>query len=77
MGVRAKFQCTAVHGEAAKTIALLPVYSGSEENKSFFSYTPGGSITLAIVNEEAAKQFEVGKEYYVDFTLAEAPAPGA
>lgn len=74
MGVRAKFQVTAIHGDKEKTISMQPVYTGSDENKAFFAYTPAGSISLGVVNEEACKQFEVGKEYYVDFTLAEAPA---
>jgi len=67
MSVRAKFECTsAEHGE----IKLQPVYGESEENKKFFEATPGGSINLSIVNEAASSQFEVGKEYYVDFTEA-------
>lgn len=44
--------------------------NGSEENKDFFTNTPTGNLTLTTVNEAAAKQFEKGKEYYVDFTPA-------
>jgi hypothetical protein len=51
-----------------ETVILYPVNGGSEENKNFFQYTPSGKIELGIMNQEAAKQFEVGKEYYVDFT---------
>lgn len=58
-------------GSAPQTqIKLKPVTSGSPENEAFFKATPGGSIDLNIVNEEAAKQLEVGKTYYVDFTQA-------
>jgi hypothetical protein len=52
-------------------INLSPVTGGSEENDRFFASTPTGTITLTTVNMEAAKQFENGKEYYVDFTPAE------
>lgn len=43
------------------------VTSGSEENKQFFSYTPSGSLEVSSVNDG---QFEVGKEYYLDLTVA-------
>jgi hypothetical protein len=73
--VRAKFKCTAVTtNESGKTISLRPVYGNGDpnhENTQFYKYTPGGSIELSTVNEEAANKFEVGKEFYVDFTLAE------
>jgi len=65
--VRAKFYCFLKEEGVVK---LSPVVSGSDENKSFYKWTPGGNIDLQIVNEEAMKQFEVGKEYYVDFTEA-------
>jgi len=72
MSVRCKFKVTHVNaapnGEA--TIALQPVYGGSPENDQFFRYTPSGSISIGTVNAEAAKQFELGKEFYVDFTPA-------
>lgn len=68
--VRAKFVC-AFKDENQKTVYLHPVYSGSEENKQFFSATPGGQITLNIVNDAALSQFTQGKEYYIDFTETE------
>lgn len=57
------------------SVLLDPVYSGSEENKEFFKYTPGGSIYLNVVNPPALEQFKQGAEYYVDFTPAPAPEP--
>lgn len=66
--VRAKFTCTANNNGQ---IAMQPVYTGSAENEAFYAATPGGSISLGIVNEAAAAKFEVGKEYYVDFTAAD------
>jgi len=53
------------------TITLRPVVDGSEENKQFYKWTPGGNVLLSTINSDAAKQFIVGKSYYVDFTLAE------
>jgi hypothetical protein len=71
--VRAKF----VVDSMSKTrygygqVKLSPVTSGSEENKQFWQYTPSGSMELNINNPVALEKFEVGKEYYIDFTLAE------
>jgi hypothetical protein len=67
--VRAKFHVTQKSPDG-QHIQLAPVYSGSDENKKFFAATPGGNIDLWVVNQAAASQFEVGKEYYVDFTEA-------
>jgi hypothetical protein len=68
MRVRAKFHC---NFKDANVIHLGVVYGGSSENEKFFKYTPGGQITLNVLNEDAAAQFVQGKEYYVDFTPAE------
>lgn len=70
MSVRAKFKCVGVDAgyNESKSIQLEAVIDGSEENKQFFSQTPSGRITIGCVNPAANKQFEVGKEYYVDFT---------
>lgn len=75
MQVRAKFQCNNVeaNGEGFN-VSLSPVVSGSPENEQFYKMTPGGSISMSTVNAEAAKAFEVGKQYYVDFTPADVPA---
>lgn len=51
-------------------VHMLPVTSGSEENKAFYEWTPSGSIDLGTINPVAAEQLELGKEYYVDFTPA-------
>jgi hypothetical protein len=84
--VRAKFSVNAirrtrygkyVNGETVQTemqtIELNPVYSNDEndENKKFWDATPSGKIELGTINLEAAKYFELGKEYYVDFKEAE------
>lgn len=74
MSVRAKFK---VHMKndtegSGTTVYLVPVVGGSSENEQFYKYTPGGQIQLSTINDGAAAEFEVGKEYYVDFLLAEA-----
>jgi len=68
--VRAKFVVNKIEdaGEGGKTIWLNPVVDGSDENKAFFKYTPGGQIILSVVNPAASDQFEEGKFFYVDFT---------
>lgn len=71
--VRAKFKVSRVvpHGEGVRQVFFDPVIDGSEENKSFWQFTPSGQIMLWITNPAAFEQFEVGKEHYVDFTRAE------
>jgi len=52
------------------SVRFQSVTSGSDENKSFFASTPSGSIELGQMKKEVADQFELNKEYYVDFTAA-------
>lgn len=73
--VRAKFICMSItkrkNYDSTKPMLwdyeFSPVSSGSEENKKFFAYTPSGTIKLSSINAEL---FEVGNEYYLDFTPA-------
>ena len=70
--VRAKFKCVQVtQTESGDRVQLAPVVGESPENKDFFKWTPSGQIEMGIMNPEASKQFIPGKEYYVDFTLAD------
>lgn len=79
MSVRAKFKLisyeTSLHyndpSKELRTLKFAPVTGGSDENKRFYAWTPGGSLSLGVLNPEAWKEFELGKEYYLDFTLAE------
>jgi hypothetical protein len=79
MSVRAKFKCVSVErskygSDELQTIKLEPVYGNGDpnhENTKFYKHTPSGHIHLGTVNPDAAKQFELGKEYYIDFTPAQ------
>jgi hypothetical protein len=78
--VRAKFTCVEIKKAMGGTYdsrgkyvpgvlhgyRFNPVVGDSEENKKFFSSTPTGLIELHSVRDDL---FELGKEYYVDFTL--------
>lgn len=77
--VRAKFVVreikrfsTNVNGtqKELQTIVLNPVYSteAESENGKFYAYTPAGKIELGTVNAEAAKEFALDQEFFVDFT---------
>lgn len=73
MKVRAKFIVQSIARTTyGHQIKLTPVTTGSEENKSFFKYTPGGSIDLTTINDAAMEAFgNPGDAFYVDFTKAE------
>lgn len=72
--VRAKFKVDSVtHGNDSSAVYLSPVYGNDDpehENTKFYKWTPGGQISLQVVRRETAERFELGKEYYVDFTPA-------
>lgn len=56
-----------------RTIVLQPVYSSdpSHENAAFWAASPSGEIRLGTINQAAWEAFELGAEYYIDFTKAE------
>jgi len=70
--VRAKFECKEVlPGVDNKTVRLSAVTRENQGNEDFTSYTPGGSLEILISNTaKAAGFFEVGKQYYMDFSAA-------
>ena len=41
---------------------------GSDENNTYSKWTPSAEFKMSITNPKLFNQFEVGKEYYVDFT---------
>ncbi len=81
MAVKLKFQVTEQTqrkhwqgGGIIGSVKLNPVTGGSDENKSFYEATPGGSIEFSTVNEAALKSLPIGAEVYV--TIEVAPAQG-
>jgi len=44
------------------------VSSGSEENKTFYKYTPSGDLAFRTVNDAVVQGFDIGKEYYIVIT---------
>jgi len=69
--IRTKFNVASIttYGNGGgRQITMQPVITGSEENKSFSTYTPAGEIKLTVTNDEAV--FEMG-EYYIDFIKAD------
>ena len=65
-----------VPGEV-RSVKLTPVYGNGDpnhENTKFWNASPSGGIQLGCANLEAAEAFELGQEFYVDFTPAP-PAP--
>ena len=69
MITRLKFNCYSKTQEGQVTLGA--VYSGSEENKQFFKWTPSGNLVFGTINEDALAMFEPGKEYYLDITPCE------
>ncbi|MCK9220245.1 MAG: hypothetical protein M0P47_09380 [Bacteroidales bacterium] len=67
----AKFKCVEkAKNQYNEKISLEPVTSGSPENDEFYKTTPSGVIHIFTCNPQAADSFEVGKEYYVNFSPA-------
>lgn len=76
MAVRAKVKCASLEGNAVKFHTVYePDETKDAENARFTKATPWGEISLGIDNPAALEQFEVGQEYFVDFTPAKKPAP--
>ena len=72
--MRAKFYVESLEGNEEGTeftVKMRAVTSGSDENMDFNKYTPSGSFEMYVDNPKAKDFFEVGKEYYLDFTEAE------
>jgi len=49
------------------SVTLDVVVDGSDENKSFWEFTPAGHIRLCVLSDS---NFTLGEEYYVDFKKA-------
>lgn len=54
-----------------RTLHFQPVFGNSDphgENSKFFAMTPSGEVKLGMVSPEAWSKFELGKDYYLDFS---------
>lgn len=76
--VRAKFKCWSIQHSfshssdySAAQVTLVPVYDQDGPNASWSKATPSGKIEMLITNPGAVEQFELGKDYFVDFSPAE------
>ena len=55
------------------TIVMHPVYGNGDpnhENTKFWQASPAGKLELNCVNEAATACFNIGQEFYLDFTPA-------
>jgi hypothetical protein len=78
--VRAKFFVKSIqamtNGDPANDqcseVKLAPVYGANADdaNAQWSKYTPSGEISMLITNPAAVDQFDLGGEYFVDFTKA-------
>ena len=78
MSVRAKFMLTErteqSYGGDHKSVKFVftPQYDPSiEEDRRFAKASPSGRFEIQVDNPAAIQQFELGKQYYVDFAPAE------
>jgi len=73
--MRCKVKCSKLEEawQGATSVTFVPVGDGSEENKRFHAATPGGQFTATISKEafETLGPFQLGTEYYVDFSRVE------
>lgn len=78
MAVRSKVRCNAI---TDNEVHFHTVYEEPDErdteNQRFTKATPWGDISLGIDNPDALAQFEVNKEYYVDFSPVAVESPAA
>ncbi len=42
---------------------------GADENNTFARFTPAADLSMSITNPDLMGKYEVGQEFYVDFTL--------
>lgn len=85
MTVRAKLRLTEIReskwsfqGPSQKTLRFTSQYDSSiPEDQRFQQATPSAYAEFCIDNPAALAQFELGKDYYVDFSPTPENAPAA
>lgn len=78
MSIRAKFRVIEKNNRASYqkdgkptcVVVLAAVYGDTPENKTWAAATPNGRVEMNIDNPAAYDAFELGKEYFLDFTPA-------
>jgi hypothetical protein len=75
--VRAKFRVSylkKIHtgGDPQGEVELTAVSGKDGDNASWSKWTPTGKITMTITNPAAYNVFDPGREFYIDFTPADA-----
>lgn len=81
MSVRAKFRVGSIEDWGqSRILNLSAVYeSGPDatpENARFTKATPNGTLKMTVDNPGAYEQFEIGDEWYLDFTKGHKAGPG-
>lgn len=74
MSVRAKFKCNSItiFEDDSREYSFSAVYGADgSANAQWSKWTPNGSLKMTINNPACFDKFEVGQEYYIDFTPAE------
>lgn len=74
--VRGKFFVSKISKTTWGGSVELSVVTRGEDNKAWASATPSGQITMSIRNELALEVFDVGDEFFVDFTPADKGVEG-
>jgi hypothetical protein len=77
--VRAKMRCvekvqrTQAYGVAkpVETEGVILQAVTGPGNEEWSQWTPAGKVEMSITNPNAINQFEVGKDYFVDFSPAD------
>ena len=75
--VRAKFRVMAIEpaqnadpNNVFTTIRMIPVWEQDGVNRTWSRATPSGELKISITNPDAIDKFDLGREYYLDFTPA-------
>ena len=67
------FERTICGKETFETIKMSPVFKSDDpdtEYSKLWRWTPSGSLQLDCLNPAASQYFELGKEYFLEFTKA-------
>ena len=77
MKMRAKMKVSGVnhHNDDCETLEFSAVYKsdgypadGSDENNTYAKWTPAAHLKMTVTNPALIGKFEVGQEFYVDFS---------